>query len=344
MEQGTPAKRRCAACGGPIRRDNMDGFCRRTLECRRAKMDHWRKVNGIVRKQRTKAERGCKVPECPKPHYGHGYCMMHWARVKKNDDPGPAESTRKPIVIGAGETFGRWMTLEAYTAGAEFIRCRCECGTESSVMAETLRKGTSRSCGCAQSRAARDRWKRRRGGAPYLAAGDTFGYLTVLENVMYSRDQVRCRCACGLVTAKTARAVRNGHTQSCGCLQLTVRTTHGLSGHPLYGIWHGIIQRTTNPNAKAYPDYGGRGIAVCERWRDVAVFIADIERDIGPRPTGHSLDRIDTHHGNYEPGAVRWAPPDLQTQNRRKVRDLERENAALRARIAALEAGSSGLS
>jgi hypothetical protein len=91
--------------------------------------------------------------------------------------------------------------------------------------------------------------------------------------------------------------------------------THRLSGHPLYGTRTGMLHRCEDPAHKFYSDYGGRGIKVCDRWHDVAAFIADIESTIGPRPDGMTLDRID-NDGNYEPGKVRWATHAQQMANR----------------------------
>lgn len=113
----------------------------------------------------------------------------------------------------------------------------------------------------------------------------------------------------------------NGRSESCGCLRReklhAATTTHKLTGHPLYQTWKGMMQRCYNPRANQYKDWGGRGIAVCERWRDTAVFIADITELLGPRPEGMSMDRID-NDGNYEPGNVRWATRLQQTHNRRR--------------------------
>jgi hypothetical protein len=93
-------------------------------------------------------------------------------------------------------------------------------------------------------------------------------------------------------------------------------TKHLMCDTPEYISWGGMIQRCTNPKAPAYAYYGGRGINVCDAWRaSFETFYADM----GPRPLGLSLDRIESD-GDYEPGNCRWATKATQSQNSRQTK------------------------
>lgn len=93
----------------------------------------------------------------------------------------------------------------------------------------------------------------------------------------------------------------------------------GVSRHPLYQMWAGMVGRCTCPTKTGWHRYGGRGITVCDAWRDFSVFLDDITTAIGPRPDGKSLDRID-NDGNYEPGNVRWATRKEQARNKGRAK------------------------
>ena len=91
---------------------------------------------------------------------------------------------------------------------------------------------------------------------------------------------------------------------------------HGRRNTPEYDSWRGMIARCRNPKSSGWEIYGGRGITVCEEWQQS--FVAFLQH-MGPRPSGSSLERIDSN-GNYEPGNVRWATPPEQMRNTSRTR------------------------
>ena len=149
--------------------------------------------------------------------------------------------------------------------------------------------------------------------------GKTFGYWEVLQrgDNLYNRAAYICRCRCGKEKLVNGNELRRGKSTKCPkCSSLKKHNYKGKSftDYEEYQTWLRIISRCNNSKATVYKDYGGRGITVCDRWKESFVnFISDM----GLRPAnGYSIDRIDNDKG-YSPDNCRWTTVDVQNNNRR---------------------------
>jgi hypothetical protein len=197
-----------------------------------------------------------------------------------------------------GKRYGKLEVLRFYEMrkGQPYWTCQCDCGRKKPVRGANLRSGNTSSCGCS-------RRKVRKGKLVCRTISRQFVIGRVDPNSSKSKWVAQC-VFCNTINFHTERQLNNRKAARCKCL----RRTH-IS-------WLKMIERCTNENHAQFADYGGRGITVCNRWREsFSDFVDDMKR----RPDGKTLDRIN-NDGGYYPENCRWATKKQQAESRRKPR------------------------
>lgn len=198
----------------------------------------------------------------------------------------------------AGKKYG---SLTVMAVDGRKCVCACICGSTTVVRATDLKRGAVKSCGCHKRAMARNRL--------INLKGRRFGRLTVVERAPNRGDKSMwlCKCDCGKSKVVAGYNLKAGKSKSCGCLssEVTTRrnTKHGNADSPLYHIWSGIKRRTSSPKPQYYK-YSGRGIKVCEEWKNDPQSFIDWAMANGWRK-GLEIDRIDVD-GDYCPENCRF--------------------------------------
>lgn len=145
-----------------------------------------------------------------------------------------------------------------------------------------------------------------------------------------------CRCDCGNEVIVPSGKLTSGRKKSCGCLAKEIasniaktgsnRRIHGMKHTKLYSVWNTMKFRCFNNNAPNFKDYGGRGITVCDEWKNsFQAFYDCVSKLPHFGEEGYSLDRIN-NDGNYEPDNVRWATRTEQNNNRRRYKNHSKDD------------------
>ncbi len=195
--------------------------------------------------------------------------------------------------------------------------CQCDCGKETVVQTSKLINGHTKSCGCMKGVHGDD------------LLGKKFNRLTVVEWIppkerTNKRNAWKCICDCGNVVFTNTDKLKSGWVKSCGCLKAerigNLNKKYKYSNKRLYSVYKAILDRIYNPESREYENYGGRGIKICDEWKEDFDKFAEWALSHGYDKDAErgkcTIDRIDTD-GDYTPDNCRWVSNDVQQNNRR---------------------------
>ncbi len=246
--------------------------------------------------------------------------------------PGKLENKYDKVKVGDVFT---WLTVvsDTFRVGDRWkVMCRCKCGNE--VMTDAKRllstKKPHKSCGCYQAANRKPKIKKEKSKIvkepliDKIKLGDIYGFLFVVEAPVRSsgkRWHAKVSCRCGTTKyVECYSLLGENPSRSCGCWresQIKATITHGETGTPLHGRWKAILSRCHSKGSKSYKNYGGRGIKICDEWRNDYTKFRDWALANG-FAEHLEIDRIDVN-GNYEPGNCRWITRAENSNNKRNT-------------------------
>lgn len=219
------------------------------------------------------------------------------------------------LIKMTGEKCGKLTLLEHFIDeyGIRQWKCKCDCGKTCIVKHSLIKSQDCKSCGCLMEN---------------NLLNQKFNRLTVQEyshTDKHHKKHYKCLCDCGKTVTVRADKLKNNHTKSCGCqkiestskLMKETKTIHGFSNTKIYQAYKNIKTRCYVESSIGFKNYGGRGIKMCEEWKNDFMSFYNWSINNGFKE-GLEIDRIDVNK-DYKPSNCRWVTRETQANNKRNT-------------------------
>ena len=250
-------------------------------------------------------------------------------RKRKADFEKSEKLKKDEIFSHIGEIYGDYLITDAKFGVPNKLIGKCQvCGSEKEISYPQFRSGQTTDFKCHNHYVQPIKYDE-----SYI--GKKFGRLTVIGVKDKCIRKFKCRCDCGNVVFVRPIDLENGSTKSCGCLKKEI-SDNAVSNDRLYHVWQDMKRRCYSPNEKNYYNYGGRGICICDEWKDDYISFKNWAYSNGYNENALfgecTIDRIDVN-GNYEPSNCRWITNVEQQKNKRPSSEWKKRNIKRRSLV-----------
>lgn len=247
-------------------------------------------------------------------------CRICKKEKRKNDFEEKQKEQKEALETEVGKRYGDYIVSSVIDQKPPKLQMVCtKCGASKNVAFYMVREGIWNDYKCHKhySNVVYDE--------SYI--GLKYGNLTIIGlNETGNKKRFVCKCNCGEIKSIRPVDLITGRIKSCGCKHDEYSKTHGGSKERLYHVWQGMRRRCESEKSAEYNNYGGRGITVCDEWRDYSAFRdwAYLNGYDENAPFGEcTIDRIDVN-GNYEPNNCRWITIVEQQKNKRPYSEWQK--------------------
>lgn len=250
-------------------------------------------------------------------------------RKRRNDIEKSEKQKKDQIISHIGKTYGDYLITDVKFGKPDKLIGKCQvCGSEKEISYPHFKSGQTADFKCRKHYEQPIKYDK-----SYI--GKRYGRLTVVDVEYKCVRKFKCRCDCGNIYYAVPHDLEDGSVKSCGCLKDDI-SENAVSYDRLYKVWQDMKIRCGNEKCKGYRNYGGRGITICDEWKNNYRAFKEWAYSNGYNENAEfgecTIDRIDVN-GNYEPSNCRWITIQEQQKNKRPSSEWKKRNIKRRSLV-----------